>query len=170
LAELHPIHPGVGFLLRRPSHFLALGLGSGLSRFAPGTFGTLAGWLLFYPLSLVLVSPWAWATFLTLAFVIGVWACGAAGRDLGVADHGAIVFDEMVAIWCVLAMLPHDWRWQLGGVLVFRFFDILKPQQIRYFDRHIKGGFGVMWDDLFAAFYSLLLIALAVRIVSHVRS
>ena len=170
MAEPQTIQPSVAFLLRRPSHFLALGLGSGMSRVAPGTFGTLAGWLLFYPLSLVLVTPWAWAAFLVLAFVIGVWACGAAGRDLGVADHGAIVFDEMVAIWCVLVMLPHDWRWQLGGVLVFRFFDILKPAPIRYFDQHIKGGFGVMWDDLFAAFYSLLLIAVAVRIASYVIS
>jgi phosphatidylglycerophosphatase A len=156
--------PDLRFLMARPSHFLALGLGSGLSRYAPGTFGTLLGWLLFYPLDAVL-SPITWAVFLVLAFAIGVWVCGATGRDLGVADHGSIVFDEMVAVWCVLVMLPDDWRWHLLGVVVFRFFDIVKPPPISYFDRRFKSGFGVMWDDLFAAFYSVLSIAVAIRIV-----
>jgi phosphatidylglycerophosphatase A len=156
--------PDLRFLLARPAHFLALGLGSGLSRVAPGTFGTLLGWLLFYPLDAIL-TPVTWACFLVIAFVLGVKVCSDTGRDLGVADHGSIVFDEMVAIWCVLVMLPTDWRWHLVGVLVFRFFDIVKPPPISYFDRRFKGGFGVMWDDLFAAFYSLLLIALIIRVV-----
>ena len=161
MAELRP---DLRFLVARPSHLVALGLGTGLSRYAPGTFGTLLGWLLFYPLNLVL-TPVTWAGFLVIAFAIGVWVCGIAGRALGVADHGSIVFDEIVAIWCVLALLPNDWHWHLLGVVVFRFFDIVKPPPIGFFDRRFKNGFGVMWDDLFAAFYSVLLIAGGLRIV-----
>jgi phosphatidylglycerophosphatase A len=155
--------PSLRFLFSHPAHFFALGLGSGLAPLAPGTFGTLAGWILFYPMSRVL-SPLNWGIFLIIGFLFGIWACGRTGRDLGVPDHGAMVLDEMIAIWVVLVVTPDDWRWQAAAVVLFRFFDIVKPSPIRYFDRRYKGGFGVMWDDLFAAFYTLLLIAIVVRL------
>jgi phosphatidylglycerophosphatase A len=155
--------PSFSFLLSHPAHFIALGFGSGLAPFAPGTFGTLLGWALFYPLAAVLAPP-LFAVALLAGFLLGIWACGKSGRDLGIADHGAIVWDEMIAIWCVLLLTPHDWRWQVAAVVIFRFFDIVKPAPIRYFDRRYKSGFGVMWDDIFAAFYSLLLISLVMRL------
>jgi phosphatidylglycerophosphatase A len=155
--------PTARFLVSHPAHFFALGFGSGLAPVAPGTFGTLCGWILFYPLNRVLLAP-AWAVFLTLGFLFGIWVCGKTGRDLGVPDHGAIVWDEIIAIWCVLVLTPNLWWWQVGAVLLFRFFDIVKPAPIGYFDRHFKNGFGVMWDDTVAAFYTVLLLALLIRL------
>jgi phosphatidylglycerophosphatase A len=90
--------------------------------------------------------------------------CGKAGRDLGVADHGGIVWDEVVAIWLVLALVPATPMSQLAAFLIFRFFDILKPPPIRHFDTRWKNGFGVMFDDLLAALYTLLLFAIWIRI------
>ena len=87
-------------------------------------------------------------------------ACGATGRALGVADHGAMVWDEVVAFALVLVFTPDGWLWQAGAFLLFRLFDILKPPPIHYFDRRLKSGFGVMFDDLLAAFYTLLVLAL----------
>ena len=84
----------------------------------------------------------------------------ATGRALGVADHGAMVWDEVVAFALVLVFTPDGWLWQAGAFLLFRLFDILKPPPIHYFDRRLKSGFGVMFDDLLAAFYTLLVLAL----------
>jgi phosphatidylglycerophosphatase A len=147
------------FMVQRASRLLALGFGSGLAKFAPGTFGTAAAWLGF-----VLISPWlaepAWLLIVPIAFVLGVWACGKTAIDLGVADHGAIVWDEIVAFWAVLAIVPHTFGSQLVAFALFRFFDIVKPPPIRYFERTVSGGLGVMIDDLLAAFYTLLVMAL----------
>ncbi len=151
------------FLLAHPAHFIALGLGSGLIPFAPGTWGTLFGWLTF-----VLLDHWlsgsAWIALLCAGFVVGIWACAKTGRDLGVPDHGAMVWDEMIAIWGVLLVAPSGWGWQCAGFVLFRFFDIVKPPPIRTVDRRFKGGFGVMADDLVAAFFALLAMALAKRL------
>ncbi len=143
--------------------FIAQGFGSGRLKPAPGTWGTLAGWLVFH---------WAgfatWGAWLLIvcagAFALGVWACGQAGRELGAADHGSVVWDEVVAIWLVLTFVPNEFWSQLLAVLLFRFFDIAKPQPIRYFDAKWKTGFGVMWDDLLAAGYVLLVLALWQRL------
>ena len=151
--------PGLRFLFAHPAHFIALGFGSGLSRWAPGTAGTLAAWLLF-PLLSRNFSEAGFLVFLAAAFILGIFAVGRAGRALGVVDHGAIVWDEIVPFWLVLLMTPAGFLWQLAAFIWFRFFAIVKPQPARWIDGHMKTGFGVMLDDLVAAGYALLVLAL----------
>ena len=117
------------------------------------------GWFLSasYPPAIVLAV-------VAVCFVIGVWACELTGRHLGVPDHGAMVWDEVVAFLLILAILPLSLAWQAAGFVLFRFFDILKPPPIRSLERRYHGGFGVMFDDLLAAGYTLLCLALAKRI------
>ena len=151
-------------MLRHPAHVIALGAGAGLVPAAPGTAGTL----LAFPLYWALASVCTAATLLALiavGFLLGVWACGATGRALGAADHGAMVWDEVVAFALVLFFTPAGWPWQVGAFLLFRFFDILKPPPIRYFDRTLKSGFGVMFDDVLAALYALLVLAVAKTVI-----
>lgn len=157
------MRPDVKFMLAHPAHFIALGFGSGLSPRAPGTAGTLLAWLL-YPLLKTPVSDAVFFALLVSLFVAGVIAADRAGRALGVSDHGSIVWDEMVAMWLVLLLTPPTLLWQAVAVALFRFFDIIKPQPIRWADRHLKGGFGVMFDDLLAAGYAILVLALLVRV------
>ena len=97
---------------------------------------------------------------LTAAYVLGIWAIDRTGRALGNPDHGSIVWDEIVPFWLVLLMTPDTFLWQGVAFALFRFFDITKPQPARYFDEHVKNGFGVMADDLVAAGYTLLCLAL----------
>ncbi len=152
--------PSIAFLLRHPAHFIACGCGSGLSWFAPGTVGTLFAWLT-YPL----LRPWMneieFAGFLVVAFVVGVVACHRTGVDLGEADHGSIVWDEIVPFWAVLFLCPPGFWWQCAAFFLFRFFDIVKPQPASYFDRNVKNGFGVMADDVVAGAYTVLTLAVA---------
>jgi phosphatidylglycerophosphatase A len=158
------IRPTAGFLLAHPAHFIALGFGTGLSPVAPGTIGTL----LAFPLYAV-AAQWLGPPMLALAiaalFLLGIWACGRTGRDLGVADHGGMTWDEIVAFMAVLLFTPAGLWWQALAFVAFRFFDIVKPPPIRWLDRNVKGGFGVMLDDLVAAFYSLLVLAAALRLL-----
>ena len=97
-------------------------------------------------------------------FLVGVWACDVTGRHLGVSDHGAMVWDEIVAFLLVLALVPRELAWQAAAFVAFRFFDIVKPPPIRYFEQRFSGGFGVMFDDLVAAGYTLLVLALLKRV------
>ena len=149
---------------RQPAHIIALGAGAGLAPAAPGTVGTLLAFPLYWLLAAFSTSTMALA-LLGAAFLLGVWACGATGRALGVADHGAMVWDEIVAFAVVLVFTPPGWQWQLGAFLLFRFFDIVKPPPIRYFDRRLKNGFGVMFDDLLAAGYTLFVLAVGQRLL-----
>lgn len=151
------MNPDARFLTAHPAHFIALGFGSGLAPWAPGTFGSLAALPLFWMLQTSL-GPSALLIVIAAAFVLGIWACSLAGKHLGVSDHGSIVWDEIVAMWLVLAFTPMHWLWWLVAFGLFRFFDILKPWPIRFFDARLKNGFGVMFDDLLAALYALLLI------------
>ena len=157
------MRPDLRFLLAHPSHFIALGFGSGLAPKAPGTFGTLLGWLLFPALSWSL-SDGMLLGLLVIFFTGGVLAADRAGRALGVPDHGAIVWDEMVAIWLVLVFAPPTLLWQAVAVALFRFFDIVKPPPVRNVEAALKGGFGVMADDIVAAAYALLVLAILVRL------
>jgi phosphatidylglycerophosphatase A len=153
------------FMLRHPSHVIALGLGSGLSPWAPGTAGSLLGWWMFSGWMSAAHGPHGWsptvfAAVLMFAFAIGVLACSTTGRHLGVADHGAMVWDEMVAVWLVLYCTPAGLGWQALAVGLFRLFDIVKPTPIRQTEQRFKGGFGVMIDDILAAGYALLALSL----------
>lgn len=134
-------------------------MGSGLAPFAPGTFGTLFAWLTFPSLAHAF-GDFALLGLLTAAYLVGIWAIDHTGRGLGDPDHGSIVWDEIVPFWLVLLMTPPGFLWQATAFVLFRFFDITKPQPARYFDQHVKNGFGVMADDLVAAGYTLLSLAL----------
>ena len=153
--------PDVKFLFAHPAHFIALGFGSGLAPKAPGTFGTLVAyplWWLMAPLSVTL----AWA-LVAAGFALGIWASDKTGKDLGVSDHGAMVWDEVIAMLALLLLTPTGLVWAIAAGVFFRLFDIWKPFPIAYFDRTVKGGFGVMFDDVLAAIYALA----AVRILEH---
>ncbi|MDR2208498.1 MAG: phosphatidylglycerophosphatase A [Azoarcus sp.] len=151
-------------LLCHPVHLISLGFGSGLSPFAPGTMGTLAAWLLYPLLRSVPLSNTAFLALLFVFFVVGVFTAHHTGKTLGVPDHGAIVWDEMVAMWLVLAFTPESLIWQAVAVALFRLFDILKPPPIRQADSRFKNGFGVMFDDLLAAAYALLTLTALVHL------
>lgn len=135
-------------------------MGSGLSPVAPGTVGTLFAWLTFPFLRSIFPDDLALALFLVLAFALGVTACQIAGRALGVVDHGSIVWDEIVPFWAVLLLTPDELLWQFAAFLWFRIYDIYKPPPANYFDRQVKNGFGVMMDDLVAAAYTVLTLAI----------
>ena len=156
--------PSARFMLSHPAHLIAQGFGSGLSPIMPGTAGTLLAWLSFNVLSSRwpgIFTPLHWAVIIAVAFAVGIWSCFKTGRDLGIADHGSMVWDEIVAFWLVLLFVTPAGFWtQFWAFAWFRFFDMVKPPPINYFDRHLKGGFGVMWDDIVAAFYTLLVFAL----------
>ena len=154
------LRPRPSFVFAHPAHAVAFGFGAGLAPFAPGTFGTLLGWALGWALGglhpgFVLLAAVAF-------FGLGVWACDVTGRHLGVADHGSMVWDEVAAFLLILAVVPRELAWQAAAFVAFRFFDIAKPPPIRYCERRYGGGFGVMFDDLIAAAYALLVLA-AVR-------
>lgn len=158
------LRPSWRFVLNRPAHLIAFGFGTGLAPVAPGTFGTLLAFPLFWffraetdPIEFILV--------IVVLFVLGIWACEVTGRALGAPDHGGMVWDETVAFLLVLFFTPAAPAWQAAAFLLFRLFDILKPQPIRYYDRTFKNGFGVMLDDLVAAFYTLLVLAIAAKLL-----
>jgi phosphatidylglycerophosphatase A len=155
--------PNWAFATQSSAHLIALGFGSGLMRPAPGTWGTVFSWVTFNYL-LAGLSSTTTGLIIAAAFAIGVWACGTAGKALGVIDHGAWVWDEVVAFWLVLWLIPAGFTAQVWGFVLFRFFDIVKPPPIRQWDAQLKSGFGVMWDDIMAAFYTLLVIALWVKV------
>jgi len=163
-AETAATRPTVALLLGHPAHFIALGFGTGLAPAGPGTVGTL----LAFPLYAVL-APWLGPVgvlaLLPALFALGVWACGRTGRALGAADHSAMNWDEIVAFLLVLVFTPPGLAWQATAFLAFRLFDIAKPPPIRHLDRTLKGGFGVMFDDLLAASYTLLVLAAAKTLI-----
>jgi len=155
--------PTVAFMLAHPAHGIALGLGSGLLR-PPGTWGTLAGWAAFVAIGDAL-PPAGWLLLIVATFVLGAACAQRTGAALGRPDHGAIVIDEIVAIWIVLLLVPTTLIAQVAGVALFRLFDIAKPPPIRALDRRWKHGIGVMADDLIAAFYTLVVMAVAMRLL-----
>jgi phosphatidylglycerophosphatase A len=157
-------HPAPAFAFAHPAHFIALGFGVGTLPRAPGTFGTLLALPLWWLLGQA-PGPLALAAMLAALFALGVWACAVTGRHLGVADHGAMVWDEVVAFLLVLSIVPNAWSWQLAAFVLFRAFDIAKPAPIRQLEARFKGGFGVMLDDLLAAGYTLLVLAVFKRLL-----
>ncbi len=149
--------PDVKFLVGSFAHFIAFGFGSGLSPKAPGTAGSLVGMALYYLLIQFLSRNFILG-LLILFFVIGVWACEKTGRDLGVADHGGMVWDEIVAMMLVLCFTPFGLIWYVIAFALFRLFDIWKPFPIGLMEKKFKGGFGVMIDDIMAALYAIIMM------------
>jgi phosphatidylglycerophosphatase A len=152
------LRPDLKFVFAHPAHLIAFGFGSGLAPKAPGTAGTLLGLPLFWLVVAVAPDLPNRIILLIATFVLGIWACGRSGRALGVADHGGMVWDEIVAFALVLLFTPAGWLWLALAFALFRLFDILKPWPIRLADTHLKGGFGVMFDDLLAALYAIAVI------------
>lgn len=159
-------------LLATPAGWLACGFGSGLTPVAQGTFGSLAAllpWLLLreLPLSVYLLV-------LLAGFAVGVWACNIAGRALGVDDHRSLVWDEFIGQWIALiplllsAVLPAGaamWWWLPAGFVLFRLFDVWKPWPISWLDRHLKGGMGVMVDDVVAGVFAAVVLGLVLALL-----
>jgi len=156
---------------QHPAHAIALGFGSGLSPLAPGTVGTLWAWAAFLVLNHWL-SEAAWGGLLLAGLAVGWWACTTCARHIGVADPGAIVWDEILAFWTVLWLLmPAGLPAQLAAFLLFRFFDAAKPGPVGWADRRFKlhgggaigwaQGFGILFDDAVAALCTLLVMAAA---------
>ena len=152
-------------MLAHPAHLVALGFGSGLSPTAPGTVGTLWAWLTFFLLQHWLL-PAGIGVVLLAGLVLGWWACTITARHLGVADPGCIVWDEILAFWLVLWLaMPMGFWGQVVAFVLFRFFDAVKPGPVTWADELFKGlgwrgGWGIVFDDLVAAFCTLLVIAL----------
>jgi len=149
--------------LKNPVHLLAFGLGTGLSPVAPGTAGSVLGVLLYLPLSALPLAVYLGVT--ALLFAAGVWLCARTSKDLGVHDHRGIVWDEVVGFLITMIALPRAWPWIVCGFLLFRFFDIVKPWPIRWLDRRVGGGLGIMLDDLVAGLFALILLQLALRLL-----
>jgi phosphatidylglycerophosphatase A len=169
-----PRHASVRFMLGHPARCIGLGFGSGLSPVAPGTVGTLWGWAAWLAL-----EPWLDASgqglLIAAALLLGWWACTRTAQHLRLADPGAVVWDEVVAIWIVLwLLLPAPWWAQLVAFALFRFFDAAKPGPVGWADRLFKlrpgqtigwaQGAGILFDDLVAAFCTLLVVALWIRL------
>ena len=144
------MRPNREFLFKHPAHLIAFGFGTGLLPKAPGTWGTLVGVPIYFVANHFGGVMAVLAASLAL-FGIGIWASAVAGKSLGVADHGGIVIDEIAAFVLVLAFTPSGLPWLVTAFVLFRLFDIFKPWPISYFDRTLKGGFGVMFDDFLAA-------------------
>jgi phosphatidylglycerophosphatase A len=151
------------WVYRKPDRLLAMGFGSGLLRPAPGTWGTLLAWVLWLA-AISRLNDAGVALVLVASFAYGCWACQRVGRELNRPDDGRMVWDEIVAFWLVLWLTPSDFFAQTAAFLLFRFFDIVKPPPIAWFDRRLKNGFGVMWDDIVAALYALLVLAVLIQI------
>ncbi|AHE98784.1 phosphatidylglycerophosphatase A family protein [Thioalkalivibrio paradoxus] len=161
-----PPHPPASLVFRDPVHLLAFGFGSGLARWAPGTFGSAAALVLYF--AIIGLPDWAYLAVVALVTVSGFWICGESARRLGVHDHPGIVWDEWAGMLITLAFAPAGLVWVLVGFLLFRFFDIVKPFPARYFDRHWHSGVGIVMDDVVAAIYAwLVLQALAWVVMTY---
>jgi phosphatidylglycerophosphatase A len=145
------------FLFAHPAHLVACGFGSGLSPFIPGTVGSALAFLTF-PLLRAWMDDVSLLVFLFACFVAGIPIAQKTARDYGKDDPGCIVWDEIVPFWLVLVFCPSGWLWRGAAFILFRLFDIFKPQPARFCDEKLKNGFGIMADDLVAALYTLLVL------------
>lgn len=141
-------------ILANPIHLLAFGFGAGLSPKAPGTVGTVVAVLIY--LVLPSMQPVIYAGLILLSFVFGIWICGKTSEDLGVHDHGGIVWDEFVGYWITMFMAPSVLFWVLLGFILFRLLDIFKPWPIKWADKELAGGLGIMLDDVLAGIMAAL--------------
>lgn len=146
------------YLLKHPACFFAFGFGSGLAKKAPGTWGTLSALPLTYLAFWFGLAPMVLALICIPLFLIGIYFCAVAEKALGVCDYGGVVWDEIVAMMLILCFVPFTWSWWSAAFVTFRFFDILKPWPIRYFDQQMQNALGVMMDDLLAAIASIAVL------------
>jgi phosphatidylglycerophosphatase A len=147
-------------LLKTPAGWIASGFGTGFFPYASGTVGTLAAlipWLAWRHLPL-----WQYALVIVVAFALGVWAAQRVIDTIEVQDPSVVVWDEFVGVWIALFAAPPGWEWMLGGFVLFRLFDILKPWPVSWADNNCEGGFGAMLDDAFAGIYALGCLQLSV--------
>jgi phosphatidylglycerophosphatase A len=142
-------------VIRDPVHWLAFGFGTGLMPFAPGTWGSLPGIVLWWFLP---KDPMLQAGVALVGFLIGIWICGVSAKRLGVHDHGGIVWDEIIGMFITLMVVPPEPVWIALAFLAFRVADIWKPWPIRDLDHRMRGGLGIMLDDVVAALYAALLL------------
>ncbi|MCJ8314758.1 MAG: phosphatidylglycerophosphatase A [Saccharospirillaceae bacterium] len=158
-------------------HFLAFGLGSGAAKKAPGTCGTLAAIPFFIIMSFLPLN--VYIGVVVLSFILGVYLCDRASKDMGVHDHGGIVWDEFVGFWITMLPYPflaisadismaHSALYIFLGFVFFRFFDILKPWPIKWLDQKVHGGFGIMIDDVLAGIFAFAWLQVAIRILEAV--
>jgi|TARA_B110000438_G_scaffold116868_1_gene114279 phosphatidylglycerophosphatase A len=141
---------------RNPIHFVAYGFGSGAIPIAPGTAGTLVAVIIY--LLLPQISPLIYVSLLLISFVFGVWICGKTAQDIGIKDPSGIVWDEFVGYWITMFMAPSGWIWVIIGFVLFRLLDIVKPWPIKWADKQIGGGMGIMLDDVLAGIMAALSI------------
>jgi phosphatidylglycerophosphatase A len=153
-------------LLLHPAGWIAAGFGSGLSPWAPGTAGSLLALL---PWLALRELPLAWlGVAIIAAFALGVWTCDWAVRRLRIEDPGVVVWDEFVGLWIALVPLviwPHHALWILIGFALFRLFDIAKPWPVSWADKNVKGGLGVMLDDVVAGVLAALALVFLQQLV-----
>jgi len=148
--DYRPIPPAT--VLRNPVHFFAFGLGSGLAKKAPGTWGTLAAVPIYLAISALPLM--AYLAIVAFVCVIGVWLCGASSKALGVHDHPGIVWDEFAGFFITMIAAPVSWVSVILGFALFRLFDIWKPWPISFIDRNVHGGLGIMVDDIVAGVFA----------------
>lgn len=141
-------------MLRNPLHLLSLGFGAGLSPRAPGTAGTIVSIIPYLFLSQLELVPYI--AIVMLCFALGVYLCDYTSKALGAHDHAGIVWDEFIGFWITMIAVPGPgWQWILAGFILFRFFDIVKPWPVKWADKRLQGGFGIMFDDVLAGLYAL---------------
>jgi phosphatidylglycerophosphatase A len=146
-------------MLSHPAHLIALGFGAGLAPMAPGTFGTLVAVPIFRWIDPRLPAT-GFLALLAVLYAAGIWVCGYTARALAMEDPKCVVWDEIVAFLLVLFFTPRVLMWQVGAFVLFRLFDALKPGPVRHVEARFRGGFGVMVDDVVAAFLTLILLTL----------
>ncbi len=144
------------FKWSRPDHVLAFGFGAGLTPVAPGTVGTLVAIPLYWGLKSF--SPVLYLAAIALGFIIGVYVCSRVNRELGREDHPGIVWDEVIGFWVAMVGAPLTWQYVLVGFILFRLLDIWKPWPISWVDFRVRGGLGVMLDDLLAGILTALVL------------
>lgn len=147
---------------QNPAYFIAFGFGSGLSPIAPGTFGTLAAIPVYW-----ILSAYSWPIYIllmTMAFILGIFVCDTVSRDLGEHDYKGIVWDEIVGYLLTMLLVPRGVFWIIAGFILFRLFDIWKPEPIRFVDKRVQGGLGIMLDDVLAAIPSWVILQCLVHL------
>ena len=148
--------------LKDPFHFAATLGGIGMVPTAPGTFGSITAWIIFVYLS-HFISMINMLILTITFFILSIWICSEASKDLENKDHKSIVIDELVGMW--IALLPvlviansqfERTVYALAALILFRFFDILKPFPISYFDKNYKNGFGIVIDDVISGLIAII--------------